>query len=501
MHFSQQLVEHIQAAFSGLWIQSPETDEVERQLRALAQEHHWQLAAWDLSQGFLSLSESAEGLSAGPAAPDRISDPLSALQHFLERPTTADFTAELLVLPNFHRFLQNPEIIQQLIRGLRLGKQLRKFLVILAPVVQLPPELQRQFVVLEFPLPQADELGEIARELVADAPSLIPTGPTWQQLLDAAAGLTRSEAENAFSLSLVRHGTFQPDVIWELKSQTLRQQSLLRLHRGRESFAALGGLQALKQFCRQALRPQSGTQRVTARGILLLSPPGCGKSAFCRALGQETGRPVLTLDLGAVLGGIVGETERNIRQALQVVDAMAPCVLFVDELEKGLSGVGGTGDAGVATRLFGTLLTWLSDHTSDVFFVGTANSIQQLPPEFTRAERLDGVFFVDLPAPPQRQEIWSLYRQEYDIAASEPIPADTGWTGAEIKSCCRLSALLGISLTDAARQVVPVSRTSAEAIEHLRQWASGRCLSADVPGLFTHTSNSTSRRKVTPSTN
>jgi SpoVK/Ycf46/Vps4 family AAA+-type ATPase len=197
----------------------------------------------------------------------------------------------------------------------------------------------------------------------------------------------------------------------------------------------------------------------------------------------------------------VGETERNIRQALQVVDAMAPCVLFVDELEKGLSGVGGTGDAGVATRLFGTLLTWLSDHTSDVFFVGTANNIQHLPPEFTRAERLDGIFFVDLPTKAQRHEIWSLYRRQYDIAASEPIPADEGWTGAEIKSCCRLSALLGISLAEAAQQVVPVSKTSAEAIEQLRQWAHGRCLSADSPGIFTHATSTTSRRKVTPSAN
>ncbi|ADG68863.1 AAA ATPase central domain protein [Planctopirus limnophila DSM 3776] len=492
MSFSEQLIEHIRAAFSGIWIQSPEVEEVERTLIRLAPSQSWNLAVWDLAQGFWRMG--------GTASPE-VADPLSALKAFATLRDHETASATLLVLPNFHRFLQSPEIIQQLVSLLKLGKRERMFVVIVSPVLQLPVELTRQFVVLEFPLPAAVELGEIARELVSDTPDLLPTGPAWNQLLDAAAGLTRIEAEGAFALSLTRHGNFQPEVIWELKAQLLRQQNLLRLHRGNESFANLGGLASLKTFCRQALRPGRSASTVKARGVLLLSPPGCGKSAFCRALGNETGRPVLTLDLGAVLGGIVGETERNIRQALQVVDAMAPCVLFVDELEKGLAGVGGTGDAGVATRLFGTLLTWLSDHTSDVFFVGTANHIQHLPPEFTRAERLDGIFFVDLPTKAQRHEIWTLYRRQYDISASEPIPADDGWTGAEIKSCCRLSALLGISLTEAAQQVVPVSKTSAEVIEQLRQWAHGRCLSADQAGIYTHTPAATSRRKVTPSTN
>lgn len=197
------------------------------------------------------------------------------------------------------------------------------------------------------------------------------------------------------------------------------------------------------------------------------------------------------------MGGLVGETERNVRQALKIADAMSPCILFADELEKGLSGVGGTGDSGVSTRLFGTLLTWLADHESDVFFVGTANDISRLPPEFTRAERLDALFFLDLPAAIERQTIWQLYRSQYDIAVSQPIPTDTAWTGAEIKSCCRLSALLDVPLIEAARNVVPVSHTAAEAVAKLRQWASGRCLSADRPGIYQVSKpKPESRRKV-----
>ena len=140
-----------------------------------------------------------------------------------------------------------------------------------------------------------------------------------------------------------------------------------------------------------------------------------------------------------------------------------------------MSGVGSQGDSGVSTRLFGNLLTYLSDHESDVFFVATSNDISRLPPELSRAERFDGVFFLDLPAADEKNRIWQIYRQQYGIPENQARPDDSGWTGAEIKSCCRLAALLDFPLTQAARNVVPVAVTSAETIEKLRTWASGRC--------------------------
>jgi SpoVK/Ycf46/Vps4 family AAA+-type ATPase len=163
---------------------------------------------------------------------------------------------------------------------------------------------------------------------------------------------------------------------------------------------------------------------------------------------------------------------------------MSPAILFTDELDKGLSGVGGAGDSGVATRMFGTLLTWLSDHESDVFFVATANDVSKLPPEFTRAERFDGVFFLDLPTGKDRDVIWDQYRTQYGIPAAEPKPVDQDWTGAEIKSCCRLAALLDVPLAEAAQHVVPVAVTASESMDRLRSWAGGRCLSASSPGLY-----------------
>ena len=170
---------------------------------------------------------------------------------------------------------------------------------------------------------------------------------------------------------------------------------------------------------------------------------------------------------------------------------MAPCVLFCDEIEKSLSGVAGSGqtDSGVSARLFGSLLTWLSDHQSDVFFIGTCNDISKLPPEFSRAERFDGVFFLDLPSQQEKQAIWSLYTQAYSIPR-QTLPKDHDWTGAEIKSCCRLAALLEVPLVEAASHVVPVAITAAESVEKLRSWASGRCLSASAAGIYARNGNS-----------
>jgi hypothetical protein len=354
---------------------------------------------------------------------------------------------------------------------------------VLAPVVQIPVELDKLFVVLDHPLPDREQLQCIARELTSEQPEDLPKGAELERVLDAAAGLTRYEAEGSFALSIARHGAIEPSAIWELKAQTLKKNNLLTLHRGRESFTDLGGLQALKDFCRRALTPRQN-RNVRPRGILLLGIPGTGKSCFARALGNEMGRPTLLLDLGALYGSLVGATEQNVRQALRIADAMSPSILFCDELEKALSGVGGQGDSGVSTRLFGTLLSWLSDHESDVMFVGTCNDISKMPPEFSRAERFDAVYFLDLPSRAEKDLIWQQYRKHFQVAAQQTRPEDLDWTGAEIRSCCRLAALLDVSLEEASQHVVPVAVTASESVDRLRTWASGRCLNAAAAGIY-----------------
>jgi SpoVK/Ycf46/Vps4 family AAA+-type ATPase len=226
-----------------------------------------------------------------------------------------------------------------------------------------------------------------------------------------------------------------------------------------------------------------------------LGVPGSGKSAFAKALGTETGRPTLILDIGALMGSLVGQAEQNIRQALKIADAMAPCILFLDEVEKALPGANGSGDSGVSARLFGTFLTWLNDHDSDVFVVATCNNISSLPPEFARAERFDGVFFLDLPGDQQKQAIWKLYMEMFHLEPDQPCPNDHEWTGAEVRSCCRLAALLDVPLTAAAQNVVPVAVTAAESINRLRDWASGRCLNAEAAGIYSRNPNAVPKQR------
>ena len=472
MSLADQLNDYVNAAFTGLWVQTSEADEAEREILRHAREHDWRVAVWNVAQGLRMPGATDAGAVDG-------GDPLTTLRS-LSSQANPNGTS-LLVLHNFHRFLNSPEIVQTMFAQLLAGKERRTFIVVLSPVVQIPIELEKLFVVLEHALPNREQLQAIVQELTSENPGDLPGGDELNRVLDAAAGLTRYEAEGAFALSLARHNAIRPEAITEVKAQTLRKNNVLTLHRGQERFATLGGLANLKDFCRRTLSPGKS---VRARGVLLLGVPGTGKSAFARALGNETGRPTLTLDVGALMGSLVGQTEQNIRQALRIADAMAPCVLFTDEIEKALGGVGGNGDSGVSTRLFGTLLSWLSDHESDVFFVGTANDISRLPPEFTRAERLDAVFFLDFPGVQEKRAIWSNYCEEFGLDPRQPRPVDADFTGAEIRASCRLAALLGVPLTEAAQNVVPVAKTASEAVDRLRSWADGRCLAADRPGFY-----------------
>lgn len=488
MSLTERLSEMVRACFTGLWIESHEHDDALAEIAQLCRREEWRLATWNIEEGLKILGHEAT-VDTGT------NDPLAAIRALAAFPASEQ--PALLVLTNFHRFLQSAEIVQALAKQLTQGKQNRTFVVILSPVVQVPTELDKQFVVIEHALPGREQLSEIARGIATEREEL-PNGVEFERLLDASAGMTRYEAEGAFSLSLVRHGRLRADVLWEQKTQMLKKSGLLSLHRGGETFADLGGLEAVKAFCQRSLRHRANrTAAVRPRGILLLSPPGCGKSQFCKALGNETGRPTLVLDIGNLLGSLVGQSEANIRQALRIIDAMAPAVLFLDECEKAFSGVSGQGDSGVSARLFGSFLSWLNDHDSDVFVVATANDISKLPPEFSRAERFDGVFFLDLPDAQQRRSIWQIYIANYALDATQAMPKDEGWTGAEIKACCRLAALLDVPLIAAAQNIVPVSRTSEESVEKLRTWASGRCLSADKPGIYQGATNATTtRRKI-----
>ena len=232
MKLADQLTSYIAAAFSGLWVTTSEADEAEREIVRHARAKKWKIAVWDVANGLRLPGTTGAGSESGAG------DPLAALRAL---PALADDKGTaILVLHNFHRFLTSAEVVQTVFAQLVAGKQQRTFIVVLAPTAQIPVELEKLFVIIEHALPDREQLERIARELTSDHPDDLPKGDDLQRVLDAAAGLTRYEAEGAFALSLTKHNAFVPRVIWDLKAQMLKKSNLLRLHQGSESFDSLG---------------------------------------------------------------------------------------------------------------------------------------------------------------------------------------------------------------------------------------------------------------------
>lgn len=475
-----QLREHVDACFTALWVQTHEPDEALAEIRRMAQENQWNLLHWD----------AASGLNG-----DGNGDPLAAVMA-LPAIGNGEQTG-LVVFRNFHRFLNDFQVVQALANAVVAGKLTRSFAVVLSPVVEIPVELEKLFVVIEHELPSKDTLTQIAQQIGTE-PGDLPEdlGP----VVDAANGLTRYESEGVFSLSLARHGQVRPNVVWDLKAQAIAKTGLCRIYKGGERFDDLGGLDRLKWHAQLAAKPKPPH---LPKGFVLVGPPGTGKSVLAKAMGNEMGLPTLIADMGSLMGSLVGQTEERTRQLFALIRQLGRCVVMFDE---GNQQFGGSRDRHEVTgRLIGAILSFMQDQTG-AFFVLTANEIASLPGPLMRAGRMDAVYFVDLPGPEQRRVIWDIHRAKYTIEETEDGVVDSeGWSGAEIEHCCRTAAMYGLTLADAAGFVVPVATSQAVEIEALRQEAAKNgWLSAERPGPYTRSGQQTTkaRRQVSrPSNN
>lgn len=491
MKLTDQLVDYIRAAFSGLWVASTEPDEAEREIVRLARQQQWKVAVWDIAGGLrVCLPDDANGSRQDTGA----SDPLAVLRAL---PALADSKGTaLLLLHNFHRFLNSPEVIQTTFAQLIAGKQQRTFIIVLAPIVQLPVELEKLFVVIEHQLPDREQLLTIAHELTKDTPEDLPQGDNLQRVLDAAAGLTRYEAEGAFALSLTRHNAIQPECLWELKAQTLAKSGLCSLYRGApKSFEQLKGVDHIRHLTQQLLRPDCP---VPPKGWLFVGGPNCGKTSVAKAIATDNGLPLIIADLPSLKAKYVGESEGRVRRFIASCEAMAPCCVLIDEIEDALAGATAdqAGDSGVSRDQLSAILKWRSESKARVFLMATCNEPQALlrvkQGAMFRDGRFDGIVFFDLPGREAKDAMWNLYRGAYSIPSREPNPPDDGWAPGNIEVCCQRAVQYRIPLTQAARYVRP---TPAEDIERLRTWASGRCLDAGQPGIYHREGES----KVNPS--
>jgi SpoVK/Ycf46/Vps4 family AAA+-type ATPase len=474
---------YIRSGHAGLYLVSHEEARVEAELKAIAQATARPLFAWSATRGLVN---TADGSGGGA------NDPMEAVEAVNGLPEDA-----LILLADFHLFLQdgNPVLIRAIKDALVAGKAKGRVLIVLGCRQMLPPELEREFVLLDFSLPGKEILGQVLDGICKSAKLKKPEGDEREQVLDAATGMTCTEAENAYALAVIESKRVDPVIVTREKASTVKKNGLLEVVQVRETLDDIGGLDVLKAWLLK--RRDAFTQRAreyglpNPKGLLIAGIPGTGKSLTAKATASVFGRPLLKLDAGKLYGSLVGQSEGNLRAVIQTAEAIAPCVLFIDELEKGFAGSKSSGstDGGTSSRVFGSFISWMQEKTAPVFVVATANDVAQLPPELLRKGRWDDLFFVDLPNLEEREAIWRIQierhgrdRGHFDTLALAK--ASEGHTGAEIEQSV-IDALYAAfaagqeptmpDILKALAETVPLSKLMGEQIAGLRKWAQGRC--------------------------
>ena len=494
--FVQELDVLVRARYPLVYLVTPEEQRVEAILAGLAATHGKALLGWSITGGFQRLGGAQLG-----AAPQDAKAPLDALAAIRKLGDPA-----LVVLKDFHPYLADPAVVRSLRELAHALDSTYTTVVLLSPMLVIPPELEKEVSVLDIPLPTYRDLVQLLKEIVGvlregKSATVELTRDDADALIKAALGLTLSEAENAFAKAIAWDGRLSKDDIsrvLEEKRQVIRKSGLLEYFPTEERLTNVGGLDLLKTWLgRRGATFSEAARRFglpEPKGLLLLGVQGCGKSLTAKAIAAQWRLPLLRLDMGRIFSGLVGSSEENLRRAIQVAESVAPVVLWIDEIEKGLSGIQGSafGDGGVTARVAGALLTWLQEKTAPVFVVATANRIEQLPPELLRKGRFDDIFFIDLPSAPERRDILDIHvrRRGRDPGAHdlEALARRTaGFSGAEIEQAV-ISALYDAfaegrelepaHLARAVEEARPLSVTMREEIARLREWSRTRTRAA-----------------------
>lgn len=481
MSFHDELELLLRARYPLIYIPTREEERVEVAIAHSAkQQGNRAVYTWDFVDGYQG---NANDAGFGKR------NPLQALEFVEKLPTSAP---AIFILRDFHRFLEDISISRKLRNLARLLKSQPKNLVLVSPQVTIPEELSEVLTVLEFPLPSASEIQiEIERLLATTGQRL--EGRSLDDLVQSCQGLSIERIRRVLARAIATHGELRPedvDLILEEKRQTIRQTQILDFYPATENISDIGGLDNLKDWLLRRGNAFSERARQYGlphpRGLLLAGIQGTGKSLTAKAIAHHWHLPLLRLDVGRLFGGLVGESESRTRQMIQLAEALAPCILWIDEIDKAFSGIDSRGDAGTANRVFGTFITWLAEKKSPVFVVATANNIQSLPPEMLRKGRFDEIFFVGLPTQEERQAIFEVHLsrlrphnlKNYDLQRLAYETPD--FSGAEIEQTLIEAMHLGFSqnrdftiddILEAASQIVPLARTAQEQIELLQQWA------------------------------
>ena len=506
MGFAEDFEQALKARVPVVYIQTHEESRLHGDVLAVAERQRsprpvW---TWNAGDGLVSPSDGGLGNTAAPAR---------ALETLL-----GSAEAGIFMFFDLHAFFgtdqrpADPEVVRRVrdvAAAFRSGEHPR-LLVICGPILRIPPELEKTVAILDFPLPGRDEIAGLLDTMIEHNGSSISVqleADDKEDLVQAALGLTMAEAENAFARAMVNDGRLGAEdvaVVLQEKRQAVRKSGSLEYVDAGISLDQVGGLNNLKRWLARRQRSWLGEAEEfglpSPKGVLITGVPGCGKSLTAKATAASWGLPLLRLDIGKVFAGLVGSSEQNMRSALATAEAISPCVLWIDEIEKGFSGTTSDGDSGTTARVFASFLTWMQEKRHPVFVVATANNIDRLPAEFLRKGRFDEIFFVDLPTDSERQVIWELQARNrateangLEAAAADPVvirslvAASQGYSGAEIEQAV-IAALYDAfaehrrmraeDLERAVLNTVPLSVTQAEEIARIRSWAQLRAVGA-----------------------
>jgi SpoVK/Ycf46/Vps4 family AAA+-type ATPase len=478
----------IQAQYPLIYLVTAEEDRAEKEIAAIAQmrQQPRKLYVWTLTHGMVEYGQ------ARTTQHNTIS-PEAAIEW-----TTRQKDPAIFVFKDLHPFKDSAAVTRWLRDAIASFQGTQKVIVLMSPIQQVPIELEKEVVVLDFALPDLPALDKVLTNQLDQARQNRLTAQGREKLLKASLGLTKDEAEKVYRKAYVKRGKItedEVDIVLSEKKQLIRRNGILEFIEEDETLDSVGGLEELKGWLVQ--RSGAFSERARAyglpqpKGMLILGVPGCGKSLIAKTTSRLWGLPLLRLDMGRVYdGSMVGRSEANLRGALKTAESISPAILFIDELDKAFAGTTGSADSdgGTSSRIFGSFLTWMQEKTSPIFVMATANRVEKLPGEFLRKGRFDEIFFVDLPTQSEREAVFKIHLskrkrdlERFDLLQLSKV-AD-GFSGAEIEQAL-IAAMYDAFAQDreftqldiiaAIKATLPLSRTMTEQVTALRDWARQR---------------------------
>ncbi|TVU55309.1 MAG: AAA family ATPase [Arthrospira sp. PLM2.Bin9] len=485
----------IEARYPLIYLVTFEEERSEQAIATIAQNSKRQreVYVWTVTRGLTQYSKD----QARNTVQSNTVSPQSAIEWVI-RHREPNASGSIYIFKDLHPFKDSPEVTRCLRDAIANFKNTNKTIILMSPVQEVPIELEKEVVVLDFPLPDMTELNQVLSAQLEQSRSKRINTETREKLLKATLGLTKDEAEKVYRKAHVTAGKLtdkEVEIVLSEKKQLIRRNGILEFIDVDETIDAVGGLEELKHWLQQ--RSNAFTERAREyglpqpKGMLILGIPGCGKSLIAKTTSRLWGLPLLRLDMGRVYdGSMVGRSEANLRNALKTAESISPAILFIDELDKSFAGGSGSADSdgGTSSRIFGSFLTWMQEKQSPVFVMATANRVERLPGEFLRKGRFDEIFFVDLPTKEERQAIFDIHlsKRRSDIDRFDIDQLSTiseGFSGAEIEQALVAAMyeafaqdreFTQLDIIAAIKATLPLSKTMKEQVTALRDWARQR---------------------------